>query len=125
MKPQILKLLEKCIENGVSLGYSRAHKHNDAPTEQAVTREITKAIEYELYEWFEFDDGHREDLFVRLLRADDGLKNGDPLKDFMYEEDVEESIRLLAEIVRLSGGTKLGPTCGLPVSGIPGPARGV
>jgi len=103
MKPQILKLFEKCIEDGVSLGYSRAYKHNDAPTEQTVTQEITKAIEHELYEWFEFDDGHRKDLLVRLLQADDGLKNGDPLKDFLCEEDVAESIRLLAEIVRLSG----------------------
>ena len=106
MKPHILKLLETCIENGVSLGYSRAHKHNDIPTEQEVTREITKAIEYELHDWFTFDEPYRDDLFPRLLRADDDMKNGDPMKDFLDEYDIVDIVKLLAEIVRISGGTK-------------------
>lgn len=59
MKPKILPVLEMCIDNGVSLGYQRAHKHTDTPTDEMVKQAIFDAVMFELYEWFEFD-GEKE-----------------------------------------------------------------
>ncbi len=103
MKPHILQLLSQCIEVGVRCGHARAHKHTATPTEEQIVTAITDAIELELHQWFDFNDADRNGMFRRLLRAEAGMKNGDPLKDFMDDEDVEEALRLLAEIVRLSG----------------------
>ena len=61
MKPKLLKLLEQCIESGVMIGYTRAHKYNDKPDKDAITLAIIRAIEHELYEWFDFDDAYPEE----------------------------------------------------------------
>ena len=56
MKPKFLPVLEMCIENGLTLGYRRAFKHTDDPTEEQITQAIKDAIMLELYEWFDFND---------------------------------------------------------------------
>jgi hypothetical protein len=56
MKPKMRKLLENCIDSGVELGWRRAHKHTDTPTEETIRTEIIHAIAIELFEWFEFED---------------------------------------------------------------------
>lgn len=56
MKPKIYPVLEMCLENGITLGYNRAFKHNDHPTEDAIKESIHKAILNEIYEWFDFED---------------------------------------------------------------------
>ena len=55
MKPKILPVLEMCIENGLTIGYRRAFKHNDNPTEEQIFGNIREAIVNELYEWFTFE----------------------------------------------------------------------
>ena len=55
MKPKILPVLELCIENGVTIGYRRAFKHTDNPTEEQILGQIREAIVNELYEWFDFE----------------------------------------------------------------------
>ena len=55
MKPKILPVLEMCIENGVTIGYRRAFKHTDNPTEEQILGQIREAIVNELYEWFTFE----------------------------------------------------------------------
>ena len=44
-----------CIENGVTIGYRRAFKHTDNPTEEQIFGNIREAIVNELYEWFIFE----------------------------------------------------------------------
>lgn len=56
MKPDAYKLLDMCVENGVNLGYRRAYKHNDNPSEEAIKDHIQNAVMAEIAEWFQFDD---------------------------------------------------------------------
>lgn len=56
MTPKTLPVLEQCIETGISLGWSRAHKHTDTPTEQTVKEHIANAIWQELHDRFEFPE---------------------------------------------------------------------
>lgn len=63
MKPKITRVLEECIDSGVALGLSRAHKHTDTPTEEQIRACISDAIWNKLYEWFHFElpDGQPEE----------------------------------------------------------------
>ena len=56
MKPKFYPLLLRCIEDGTSAGYYRAHKHTDTPCEALVTGKIVDAITEQLYEAFDIDD---------------------------------------------------------------------
>jgi predicted Zn-dependent protease with MMP-like domain len=56
MKPDTYRLLERCIEDGLSRGYHRAHKHNDDPTEEQLKDAMANAIMHEIAEWFRFDE---------------------------------------------------------------------
>lgn len=56
MEPNKQKLLEMCITNGISLGYHRAFKHQDDPSEQHIKESIENAIWSEIYEFFKFKD---------------------------------------------------------------------
>lgn len=61
MTPKFEPVLRMCIENGIRLGYKRAHKHDDNPGEDIIIEKIEDAIWNEIYEWFDFDevdDGH-------------------------------------------------------------------
>ena len=60
MKPKLLSLLERCIEDGIALGYNRAFKHNDSPSKEEFQHEIHKAIMNEIYEWFDFPENYDE-----------------------------------------------------------------
>lgn len=55
MTPKFLNVLEMCIETGIEIGWSRAHKHVDTPEPHAVKHAIYDNIMRELYEWFDFD----------------------------------------------------------------------
>jgi hypothetical protein len=55
MKPKILPLLEQCIEHGVRRGYSRAFKHVEVPSKEAICESIETAVMAELYDWFDLD----------------------------------------------------------------------
>jgi hypothetical protein len=55
MKPRLMPVLQQCIENGVNLGWNRAHKHNDAPPAEHIQDCIEQAIWHELHEWFHFE----------------------------------------------------------------------
>ncbi len=56
MKPKIYPVLEMCINAGVNLGYNRAFKHNDHPTQDDIKTCINEAITNEIYEWFDFEE---------------------------------------------------------------------
>jgi len=56
MKPDIRKVLCRCIEYGLESGYNRAHKHDSNPNKDRILEEIDNAIWLEIYEYFNFDD---------------------------------------------------------------------
>ena len=55
MKPKIYPVLEMCLENGITLGYNRAFKHNDHPSIDVIKESIHNAISDEIYEWFDLE----------------------------------------------------------------------
>lgn len=55
MKPDIYKLIEKCVDDGVAYGLHRAYKHTDKPTAEQIQENIRQAIMYEICEWFQFE----------------------------------------------------------------------
>lgn len=56
MKPKILPLLERCIEDGLMRGYTKAHKHVDEPAPEAIQNAQLNAILHEIYEAFDFEE---------------------------------------------------------------------
>lgn len=56
MRPKTYQVLALAVEEGVKLGWQRAHKHVDNPDEHAVTQEIESAVLGSICEWFTFDD---------------------------------------------------------------------
>jgi hypothetical protein len=60
MKPKILPVLEMCIETGTTVGWNKAFKHNDNPSEEIIRQAIASAIMHELYEWFDFKETRNE-----------------------------------------------------------------
>lgn len=63
MKPKLIPLLHKCIENGISYGLYRAYKHTDSPSREVIEETICRAIFEQLYEWFDFDGTEPQSLF--------------------------------------------------------------
>lgn len=59
MRARAYPILCEAIENGVSYGWMRAHKHNETPTEEAIKEAITNAVLNEICEWFEFPELER------------------------------------------------------------------
>ena len=55
MKPDIYKLIEVCVETGVTYGLARAYKHNDTPTPEQIQENIRREVMREICEWFKFD----------------------------------------------------------------------
>lgn len=53
MYPKFLPLLERCIEAGLSLGFMRATKHNEKPSDEQIFQAQQEAIMHEFYENFE------------------------------------------------------------------------
>ena len=56
MKPKFYPLLEMCIENGLRVGYSRAFKHDDNPSDEQIHQAILQAVMFEIHEWFDFEE---------------------------------------------------------------------
>ena len=56
MKAKTRVILEMAIEQGVRRGYSRAHKHVENPTEEAICETIEDCVMSQIYEYFTFDE---------------------------------------------------------------------
>jgi len=55
MKANYYKIITECIDNGISLGFNRAHKHVDNPTSIVIKEKINDAIMELIRENFVFD----------------------------------------------------------------------
>ena len=56
MKARSYPVLCRAVEEGIAYGYRRAHKHNDAPSEDDVKDAIYQGVIDAVCEWFEFED---------------------------------------------------------------------
>lgn len=56
MKPRMYNILSECIENGVELGYRRAFKHADSPSEDSIIESIHREILNKVCEYFIFEE---------------------------------------------------------------------
>lgn len=56
MKPNFRKVLETAVEQGVSYGYRRAHKHVENPSEQSIIMNIEEQVMNSIDEWFDFEE---------------------------------------------------------------------
>ena len=56
MKPNIRRLLERAIDDGISYGYHRAHKYTDTPDEDLLAERINHGIWLEIDLIFSFDE---------------------------------------------------------------------
>ena len=56
MKPKFRVILDQAISEGVKIGYRRAFKHNDDPSEEVICETIEECVMSQIYEYFTFDD---------------------------------------------------------------------
>jgi hypothetical protein len=54
MTPNCRKLLELCIETGITYGYARAYKHADKPDERLIQESIEREIWSQIDEFFDW-----------------------------------------------------------------------
>lgn len=52
MTPRFGRLLDEAIDVGVTVGWSRAHKHSDSPDDETIRDAIRQAVLNEIYERF-------------------------------------------------------------------------
>ena len=73
MKVNEYNVMLTAVENGVSIGYVRAHKHVETPTAAALQTAIIDAVMNEVCEWFTFENEKKDegqvDALKEVLRA--------------------------------------------------------
>ena len=64
MKPFKLRILEKCIDNGIEQGWKRAHKHIENPSPAVIKDDIALEVMNKIHEFFTFSEleNQSEDL---------------------------------------------------------------
>ena len=60
MRPNEYVLMERCVEEGINLGWNRAHKHTDTPDEHQIKDAIHNAIMLHISENWIFDEVYDE-----------------------------------------------------------------
>ena len=55
MKPKFRVILNQAINEGVLLGYRRAFKHNEEPSEEIICDTIEECVMSQIYEYFTFE----------------------------------------------------------------------
>ena len=56
MKAKECSLMERCVEDGIGIGFHRAYKHNDNPTKEQLMTHIYDEVMNEISEWFTFEE---------------------------------------------------------------------
>ena len=56
MKVRAYDVLRRAVEEGAAYGWRRAHKHTDAPGEDAIVDQIVLGVLNEVCEYFDVDD---------------------------------------------------------------------
>ena len=58
MKPRFKQVLELAIQEGVTDGLIRAHKHDNNPTTEQIIVSVEEAVMSSLWEWFDMEEDH-------------------------------------------------------------------
>jgi hypothetical protein len=56
MVPKFRLILEMAIDEGVCIGYWKAHKHVEDPSPDAIIESIQEHVMSKMYEYFDFDE---------------------------------------------------------------------
>lgn len=56
MKVNAYAVLCRAVEEGIAIGWMRAHKHTDKPTELEIKDQIEQAVMGAICEYFEFEE---------------------------------------------------------------------
>ena len=56
MKVKYHVIIARCVEDGITMGWKRAHKHTDTPDVTQIHDAIALAIDQELNDVFDFSD---------------------------------------------------------------------
>lgn len=56
MRAKTYAMLRTAVEDGITVGYNRAHKHTPTPDREDVKGQIELAVMSEICEYFTFDD---------------------------------------------------------------------
>jgi len=56
LRVRTYEVMRRAVEEGVNLGWRRAHKHTDAPNEEAIKEEIFAGVISAVDEYFDFGD---------------------------------------------------------------------
>ena len=54
--PKTYEILERCVYDGVAMGYDRAFKHNDYPDNDHIKESINREVMNEICNWFNIKD---------------------------------------------------------------------
>ncbi len=54
--PKTYDLLDRCVCDGIAMGYRRAFKHTDFPTDEAIKENIHREVMNEICAWFDIKD---------------------------------------------------------------------
>jgi hypothetical protein len=60
MKPNTYRIITDCIETGIDVGWLRAHKHTDTPSDEQIKDAIYQAVMSEIAEYFTFESAEAE-----------------------------------------------------------------
>lgn len=55
MRVKFRVILDQAISEGVKIGYRRAFKHNEEPTDEVICETIEECVMSAIYEYFTFD----------------------------------------------------------------------
>lgn len=58
MRIKLYSIISEAVEHGIELGWNRAHKYTDTPTEDVIRTAQYDAVLLELCEILSFDDEH-------------------------------------------------------------------
>jgi len=61
LQPNVYAVLSRCVEEGLSAGWHRAHKHTNAPKISDILGQQEAAIMLAITEYFTFADGNAQE----------------------------------------------------------------
>jgi len=71
--PKTYDLLDRCVGDGIELGYTRAHKHDSDPSGYAIREHIHREVMNEICEWFDIKAARRNKIDKAMK---DAFKDG-------------------------------------------------
>lgn len=56
MKANMYKLIERCVEDGTTIGLHRAFKYDEHPSDEHIIETIVQCVLQEICEWVNFEE---------------------------------------------------------------------